>query len=949
MRTTPRSTSSLAALLLLHLSSSVAQAQTGVLSGRVTDAETGAAVPSVQVQIVSGVAAGQGTLGNDAGIFRLELSPGTYAIVLQSIGYRTQRLDGAQVSAGETTDVEVVIESDVLALDAIVVSASRKEEKRTDAPATVTVVTETDVEESPSTTLVGHLHETPGTDIMTTGLQATNVVVRGFNNIFSGALHALTDNRIAGVPSLRVNLLHFVPSNDQDVSRMEVVLGPGSALYGPNSSNGVLHIITKSPFDEQGTTVALAGGERSVFKGMFRTSHLLSDNFGVKVSGQLLRGEEWHFTDPAEVAVLEAVRSHPDSINVRRSLQAQGVPDSEIPTAMGRMGRRDLGYDFERWAGEVRADWRLNEDATAVFQAGVTSADGIELTGIGAGITNDWQYRYYQTRLSWNRLFAQLYLNQNDAGETFLVRRGINLADNSTMLVGQLQHGASFGEMPDGSPRQDFTYGFDYFLTTPKTEGKINGQYEDVDEIEDVGGYLQSETALSDLFDLVLAARVDKSGVLEDAVFSPRAALVFKPVANQAFRVTYNRAFSTPTTLNMFLDINAGLAQGLEALNFYSRAQGPGLNGISFQNPDGVLRVRSPFTPSQLGGPSTLLPANNPGLRPLLWQSAIGVLVAQGALSQQQAQAILQNTNTQNLRLMGCDPLRCPASLDLLDNVPVRDAPRLTENITQTLELGYQGVLAGRFSVAADLWATRRDNTSPLVIATPLVLLNGEDVGAMLTPLAQAGALTPAQVGAIAQGVAGLPLAVVGSSDMVTNTADVLVTYRNIGEVDYWGWDLGLKALLDDRWTLSASSSWVSTDFFAMVSDVEHEDRDNIPFNAEIISLNAPNFKGSLAVSYRNERSGFNAEGRARYTSEFPVRSADFIGLGCVEGYETEGVIRDCVEDATLFDLLLGYRIPNTQAEVQLNVQNVFDADYVSFVGVPTIGRFALMQLRYSF
>jgi iron complex outermembrane receptor protein len=232
---------------------------------------------------------------------------------------------------------------------------------------------------------------------------------------------------------------------------------------------------------------------------------------------------------------------------------------------------------------------------------------------------------------------------------------------------------------------------------------------------------------------------------------------------------------------------------------------------------------------------------------------------------------------------------------------------------------------------------------------TPLVLLNGQDVGAMLGPLVQQGALSAQQAAAIAQGVAGIPLAVVSSSDIMSNTADVVASYRNFGEVDYWGWDFALKAFLTDQWTVSASSSWVSTDFFALLGDEEVEDRENRPVDSEILSLNAPDFKGTLALGYRNSRAGFNGEGRLRYTSEFPVNSTDYIGLGCVSGFEVGGVIRDCVASSTLFDLLLGYRIPSTGAEVQLMVQNLFDADYRSFVGVPNIGRFAMVQLRYTF
>src|SRR5690606_10829117 len=107
------------------------------------------------------------------------------------------------------------------------------------------------------------------------------VVARGFNNICSGALYTLTDHRIASVPSLRVNLMHFVPTTNEDLERIEVVLGPGSALYGPGTANGVLHMITRSPLLEQGTTFSFSGGERSLFHGTFRTAQLLSENLGV--------------------------------------------------------------------------------------------------------------------------------------------------------------------------------------------------------------------------------------------------------------------------------------------------------------------------------------------------------------------------------------------------------------------------------------------------------------------------------------------------------------------------------------------------------------------------------------------------------------------------------------------------------------------------------------------
>ena len=54
---------------------------------------------------------------------------------------------------------------------------------------------------------------------------------------------SLVDNRIARVPSLRVNAYSLIPTASEDIEQIEVVSGPGAALYGPNSANGVMHIL----------------------------------------------------------------------------------------------------------------------------------------------------------------------------------------------------------------------------------------------------------------------------------------------------------------------------------------------------------------------------------------------------------------------------------------------------------------------------------------------------------------------------------------------------------------------------------------------------------------------------------------------------------------------------------------------------------------------------------
>ena len=299
----------LAALALCFTTAVAAAAQTGTISGRVSDAESGGPLVSASVEVVAGggriVATG---LTDAEGNYRLTNVPaGTYALVFMLVGYGTQRIENVRVVSGESTMTGATLTSSAFQLNPVVVSASKRQEKALEAPANVQVVSEREIADRPAVSPVDHLRNNAAVNVISTGVQSNNVVVRGFNNIFSGSLHTLTDYRIASVPSLRVNFMHFVPQNNEDIARMEVVLGPGSALYGPNTANGVLHMITKSPLDEEGTSLTFAGGERSLLHGTFRTAHRLSDQFGFKFSGQYLQADEWQFTDPDEVAERDSV------------------------------------------------------------------------------------------------------------------------------------------------------------------------------------------------------------------------------------------------------------------------------------------------------------------------------------------------------------------------------------------------------------------------------------------------------------------------------------------------------------------------------------------------------------------------------------------------------------------------------------------------------------------
>jgi len=922
-------------------------AQQGAIAGRVTDATTLAPVSMARISVVGGGAPAE-VISRGDGSFELRLAAGVYDLLVEAGSFAPTRFDRVRVLAGQTTTRNLPLESQGYRLSGFIVTASRGSvDTEITAPSSSHTVRDLEITERPVPTPVDHLRESPGVDIGTQGIQASNVVVRGFNNIFSGALHMLTDYRLAGLPALRVNFLHYLPMNDDDIERTEVVLGPGSALYGPNTANGVLHLITKSPLENPGSTITLGMGERSSYQASFRSALRVNDQLAVKLSGQLLHGQEWPHVDSTESSARQdAAVDFPGCVEDR---VLRGLTPEEAEVACGRIGNRD--YRVRRYGLEARADWRFSNRGALVGTYGITDVSGIELTGIGAAQVRGWIYQFVQTRFTYDRWAVQAYYNFSDSGDAFFLRDGLALIDRSSLGVIQVQNGFSFA-----GGRQDFTYGWDYFATRPESRGTIYGDFEDDNDISEWGIYLQSKTALSPKVDLIAAGRIDSHSILPDYILSPRVALIVKPDASNAIRFAYNRAFSTPTGLNYFLDLGAGFAADpLGSLGYTGRAFGSGRTGFAWQNADGSLRgMRSPLNP---GGAGQLLPAD----QATLWQLGLG-FAAQREPIPPDVLAILQGLTpgAADVDIMYFDINQAAEGLRPLSALTLPDVEPIRETNTESFEVGWSGVFENVLRVSVDAYyRTQNDFISPLVVENPLLHLDQEGLEAWLgeayvpprvddlmdrlglseeAATAQATAEAAALAPSLAAGIGPVPLGVASSDvpQMENGGADLIATYRNVGDLQLWGADVAMQWFVNPEWTLTATYSHVSDNWFRIQG-------------SSPLALNAPANKGTLGVAYRNEGRGWSASARVRYTGSFPFLATDFAGTRCVPDAPTITYEEDCIDAYALVDLTVGYKVPNTAATLQIGVSNVLDTPYRSWVGVPTVGRLAMARVRYDF
>lgn len=961
-------------MVMLPLASSRSEAQSGSISGRVTDAATGRPLENAQVQAQQSGGQSYGAVTGADGSFRVvNLPDGSYTVTIRAIGYDqmvfTNQRPGANLDAALTERPTQ--------LNQTVITASRsRPEKALDAPAQISVISSERIEERPAVTVADYLGNTPGVTMNRGGLAQSNIVARGFNNAFSGSMLMLQDYRFAGVPSLRVNVPLLFTGTSEDIDRVEVLLGPASALYGPNSSNGVLHIITKSPFTSQGTTLSVDGGERSVLRAGIRRADKINDKFAYKLSGEYLRGKDWEYTDLAEPAIF---------------------PNTENVPASRRGKANDRDFNLERYTGEARMDIRPTQNTEAITTLGYTKiGSAIDLTSAnGSAQIRDWTYTSLQQRFSWKRLFAQAFVNMSNAGNdnatsdngTYLLRSGQPIVDKSKVIAAQLQHGFDLGS------KQSFTYGFDYIKTDPETGGTINGSNEAVDDVSEYGAYIQSSTRPNKYFELLLAARGDKNNVIEDAAFSPRAALIFKPTPTQNVRFTYNRAFSTPANFSFFLDLIQSPNIGGSGFDLYARGNPP-KEGFQFNrscssgSAFGSYCMRSVYaSQGQFTGVSAAaaFPGAVQALGPRLVPAVAAGLQQQG-FPAAQAQALAQGM----VQFLGT---RTPSNQDLATRVSyissattpltpdgLVDISPLSASYNNTYEVGYKGIWGDHVRWDVSFWGQERgDVGTSAALTTPNVFFGnptqlggylGQQLGAFLgsqlggmLPAEQIAALASGLAGALTPSVAAVPLGVVTFENGVTAPNAIYATYMtNAGKIWVRGLDFAADVIATDRVTFDLSFSWQNRNVFTGVNG-----GNNLP-----LMSNSPNSHGALGMRYRNDDNGIGFEVRTRYNEAYPVNSGVYAtnfafplgaGRSGAVANPTTGADRcapvpagsfcyENVPEAFIFDAQVSKRFNlggNQKLIWSINAQNMFDNRVRTFPAVPEIGRMLMTRLQYSF
>lgn len=166
-----------------------------------------------------------------------------------------------------------------------VTSVSKKAEPLSSAAAAIYVITRADIRRCGATTIADALRLAPGLQVARTNANKWAVTSRGFSGDFANKLLVLIDGRSVYTPLFSGVFWDVQDVMLEDIQRIEVIRGPGAALWGANAVNGVINIITQAAENTQGGVLAAGGGSEERGFGALRYGSAIGNDTFLRVYG----------------------------------------------------------------------------------------------------------------------------------------------------------------------------------------------------------------------------------------------------------------------------------------------------------------------------------------------------------------------------------------------------------------------------------------------------------------------------------------------------------------------------------------------------------------------------------------------------------------------------------------------------------------------------------------
>jgi outer membrane receptor protein involved in Fe transport len=327
---------------------------------------------------------------NTRGAYTIDRAPtGAQTLVFRWLGYRPTEVQTTVAATGVTTADAKMEQLPIQLSELQVTGASKVPERAVEAPAAFSIVEPRVLQ---ATGITGQaplaLREVPGVDIVQSGMNDFNVNARGFNSTLNRRVLVLQDGRDLAIAFLGSQEWNALAVPTDEYSKMELVRGPGSALYGANAFFGVLNITTPTAREVAGTKVTLGGGQLGTIRGDLRHAGVMGrGRWGYRVNAGYNSSDSWSRSRTAKdsldlrreyAPVVEDATAHQPPKNIEaRPLNGQ-TADATTGVASGDPDAVKSMY------GSARLDYYANNGSVVTGETGIAQVENeLFVTGIG--------------------------------------------------------------------------------------------------------------------------------------------------------------------------------------------------------------------------------------------------------------------------------------------------------------------------------------------------------------------------------------------------------------------------------------------------------------------------------------------------------------------------------------------------------------------------------------
>ncbi|MCB9662522.1 MAG: TonB-dependent receptor [Alphaproteobacteria bacterium] len=445
------------------------------------------------------------------------------------------------------------------AYERVIVTASRYSQDPLDAPSSITVITSDDIRMSGAVHVADILRRAVGVDVTSMTAGVPYVGIRAFNGEMTNKVLWLLDGRPTSLEFLATPMPVTLPVALDEIERIEIIRGPGSAIYGANAVTGVVNIITKRPGEGDKAVLSASAGANRFVAG----SAVASGTVG-KVGYRFSAGYQQEGRFEQELTGID----EEDGTAAGFSLD-QGLGEQRVRAA----GRVDTTFADKGWVS-LSGGW--SRGTTEYASKAALGYFGLE--GDVGHARFDLAYGPFHLRTYWQREegYTAPWLYSRGGSRT----PGAYVRDDVADVEAEGTFEARTGKV---GHRLQVGAGYTYkqYRAGVRTEGFL------VPRVEHHGKVFGQYELSVDWFRAMASLRYDRHPLIPNATtISPRGALVFRVTPTTAIRASAGSAFRAMNGLESYVNLELGTTADGYFVNFYGAATNPNDTGVPGDDPD---------------------------------------------------------------------------------------------------------------------------------------------------------------------------------------------------------------------------------------------------------------------------------------------------------------------------------------------------------------------------